>query len=247
MDIHRYIGHSVVKPYHHLSNFNECNIEGSVFVKTLEGGEEVFQERGYVFPSAEHFYWAHFLEKDHDIQRLALGGDLSTLDGLKLIMGEFIGTIKARYWSRKKSIGFVCKILSMKKDGKRINAEKLGMDFQDYPLVQYGPRGSNRTLVFIWKKILIAKYTQNKIHRGILLGTGSDILVELTNNCPEKQFFSAQVEGGKCLSGGRTVGGNIIGGNFHGKISSVVRSYIRREMPPPPVIIRDTSPYKLPT
>ena len=247
MATHRYIGHSTVAPFNKLSNFNECRIEGSIFIKTLGTEEETFQECEYVFPSAEHFYWAHFTDNHSDIERLAVGGDLSTLDGLKLIMGEFVGTVKARYWGKKQNTGVVCKMLSMKKDGKRINAEKLGITLQDYPLIQYGPKGSNKTLVTIWKKILFAKYTQNKIHRGILLGTGSDVLVELTNNSPEKQFFSAKVEGGVCLSGGRTIGGKVIGGNFHGKMSAAVRTHVRRAMPPPPPIVRDPTPYKLPT
>ena len=56
-----------------LSNFSACHITGQVPLST----------KIYTFPSAEHFYVAHFLCPNLAcVERLAIGGDLSTFDGL---------------------------------------------------------------------------------------------------------------------------------------------------------------------
>jgi len=217
----RYFGHGMTKPYTTLSNFNECIIRGYLFVET----EGKFEEREYIFPCSEHYWWAHFMRRHEDISRLAVGGDLSTIDGLKLILGDFIGETKGRYWGRKGSIGIVAKILTQKNEkGERYRAKEIGMCVNDYPLEQYGPSGGNSTLVSIWKKILFAKYTQNSIHRAVLMSTGSEILVDFTRGTPEKKFWTAHVvNGGKRYSAGRIVGGELVGNNFMGKCMMAVR------------------------
>lgn len=221
---HRYFGSGTSQPYNHLSNFHECRVEGSVFVKTAE---ETFEEMVFVFPCAEHYWWAHFMHRPRDIQRLAIGGDLSTVDGLKILLGDGIGAIKARYWGRRGNVGIVSKMLATRKGNKRFRAVNAGIDMSTHPLEKYGEQGKSSTLVDIWKKILVAKYTQNKGHRAVLLSTGSDNLVEFARMHPEKQFWAGQVvDGGVKHAGGRVVGGEVSGNNFVGKCMMATRSHL---------------------
>jgi len=212
----------MTKPYVQLSNMSECKITGYLSVQ-VDGGK--FEQKEYVFPCAEHYWWAHFMPRHEDVSRLAIGGDLSTVDGLKVIHGDFIGTTKGRYWSRKGSVGIVSKMLTHKsEDGKRYKAEELGMCVQEFPLDQYGPPGGHSSLISIWKKILFAKYTQNPVHRAILMSTGSEILVDYTRSTPEKKFWTAHVvNGGERYCGGRIVGGELVGNNFMGKCMMATR------------------------
>lgn len=211
-------------PYNKLSNFHACRIEGSVFVKTIEG---TFEEREFVFPCAEHYWWAHFMHRARDVERLAIGGDLSTVDGLNILLGDGIGAIKAKYWAKKESVGIVSKMLATRRGGKRFRAVKSGIDMSIHPLDQYGSQGDNTTLVNIWKKILVAKYTQNKEHRTVLMSTRSEILVEFDRMHPEKQFWAGKVvDGGIRHSGGRVVGGEVSGNNFMGKCLMATRSHL---------------------
>lgn len=129
-------------PFHMLSNFNECRITGHVFVQEHEdeseqdqhrtAGKEVVErpqdnddahsnvtttrkivDKQFVFPSAEHYWWAHFTKNISDVSRLAVGGDLSTLEGgLCLLLGPEKGAQKAKHWRKKGNVGIVAKMVA---------------------------------------------------------------------------------------------------------------------------------------
>lgn len=70
-------------------------------------------EREFVFPSAEHYWWAHFTPNAADVSRLAVGGDLATLeDGLRLLLGPQLGAQKAKFWRKKGNVGIAAKMLA---------------------------------------------------------------------------------------------------------------------------------------
>lgn len=54
-----------------------------------EDSSERFEERNYTFPCSEHYWWAEFMHRPEDIERLAVGGDLSAFNGLKILLGDF--------------------------------------------------------------------------------------------------------------------------------------------------------------
>lgn len=161
-----------------------------------------------------------FLLRDCDIKRLATGGDLSTLEsGLAhFYEGEELSK-KVKYWSGKGNVGIVPKILAGKKGTRhRKRAMDMGMRMSVHPCDRYGPQGSDRVLAKIWSKILVAKYTQNKEHRDVLIGTGDKHLVEFTR-APvtriRKEFWA-----------GRIIDGRLCGGNYMGKCMMSVREIL---------------------
>lgn len=155
----RYFGSGMSAPFHVLSNFNECRIEGRVYVEN--GGQERGElvERRFVFPSSEHYWWAHFTKDFSDVSRLAVGGDLSTLQrGLCLMLGQEKGRRKTVYWQKKDNVGIVAKMLAAKKrNGSsgvvRFRARELGMVLGLHPVQVYGAQGEISTLEGIWRKI----------------------------------------------------------------------------------------------
>ena len=163
----------------------------------------------FTFPSSEHAWWAHFFVRDCDIRRLAVNGDLSTLQGLKhFYEGEELDK-KISYWSRKDNVGIVAKLLAGKKGTNyRKRASDIGMRMSVHPCEKYGPQGRDSTLGKIWERILLAKYTQNREHYSVLVNTKGRRLVEFTR-APvariEKEFWA-----------GRIVDSKLYGGNYMG-------------------------------
>lgn len=199
---------------HQLSNFNQCSIVGKIWVMT---GFNEYASVEYTFPSSEHYWWAHFFVLDRDVKRLAIGGDLASLEsGLAhFYSGEELKK-KIFYWSKKGNVGIVPKLLAGKKGTKyRKRATDLGMRMSIHPSEKYGAQGADSTLSKIWTKILIAKYTQNKEHRRVLMGTGDARLVEFTR-APEsrirKEFWA-----------GRAIEGKLYGTNYMGDCMISVR------------------------
>lgn len=229
-----------------LSNFNQCRIAGRVFVeldhdadeakqdhghrgaKERTGDEKVVVERDFRFPSAEHYWWAHFTKELDDVERLAVGGDLSTLEsGLCLMLGREKGIQKARYWSKKDSVGIVAKMAAANKKSSgqiRCRAGELGMKMGLHPLEQYGAQGEMSTLESIWNKIQMDKFGQNSEHRASLLSTGSEVLVEFVRMKPEGHMWGGQVRGGIKRSKGLIEGGEMVGRNFTGECLMAVRA-----------------------
>lgn len=67
-----------------LSNFSNCVVTGELFVKIDRFG--YLSKRLFTFPSAEHYWWAHVMEREVDVERLAVGGDISTIEsGLSVL------------------------------------------------------------------------------------------------------------------------------------------------------------------
>ena len=224
----RYFGSRMCKPFNLLSNFSECEIKGEMFVMNSNG---CIGQKEYVFPSSEHFWWAHFLLLDKDISRLAVGGDLSTLEsGLQILLHSNISQRKIKYWKKSCSVGVVAKILAFrdKTSNVRIIAKKLGMTMSIHPMECYGLKSRTYTIVSIWKKILIAKYSQNIRHRMALLSTGEEHLVEFCKTNPEKQFWAGKVKDGSKTNTGIIKGGTLVGNNFMGKCLMATRKEMKK-------------------
>lgn len=260
----RYFGSGMSAPFHMLSNFNECRITGRVYVQqdaqepqqqqrrrkqageagavsTTPSGDDGHRlvEREFLFPSAEHYWWAHFTKNAPDVSRLAVGGDLSTLEGgLRLLLGARAGEQKAKHWRKKNSVGIVAKMVAAANTTKKKNksgakietvhrprAHELGMELGLHPLEQYGPQGNIETLRAIWHKIQTEKFAQNPEHRRVLASTGEETLVEFVRMRPEGHMWGGQVRGGVRRPKGLIVGGGeLVGRNFTGKCLMAVRA-----------------------
>lgn len=227
----RYFGSGMASPFHMLSNLNGCPINGRVYIEQEQQGDEQegnIIEQEFVFPSAEHYWWAHFTKKRSDVARLAVGGDLSTLhDGLCLMLGRERGTQKAAFWRKKNNVGIVSKMLAAnnKSFGKtRCRAGELGMEMGLHPLEQYGEQGHISTLESIWRKIHTEKFAQNSEHRDVLLSTGNEVLVEFVRIRPDGHMWGGQVRGGVKRSKGLVEGGKLVGRNFTGECLMAVRA-----------------------
>lgn len=214
MDSVIYFGSGMKAPYNMLSNFNKCIIKGKIWVMVEFNKYEL---REYTFPSSEHYWWAHFLLRDVDIKRLSIGGDLSTLEtGLPLFYKEDELKNKIQYWSKKNNVGIVTKILAGKLGTqKRKRAHDIGIRMSIHPSEKYGPQGHDSTLNKIWSKILVAKYTQNKIHRDVLVKTREESLVEFTR-CPEDRVDNE-------FWAGRVIDGKLYGKNYMGDCMMSIR------------------------
>ena len=223
---YRYFGSSMGKPMNLLSNFSQCEIECEMYILNEKGR---IVQKSFVFPSAESAWWAHFLVNECDISRLAIGGDLSTLEsGLTVLLGENIGPQKAKYWQKKDNVGIVAKMLAYrdKQTNVRTRAKKIGIEMTIDPSEVYG-MVKKFTLINIWKKILIAKYSQNILHRRALLSTDDAHLVEFCRMNPEKQFWAAQIQDGTKTKSG-IIGGKLVGNNFMGKCLMATRKEMKK-------------------
>lgn len=240
----RYFGSGMSRPFHMLSNFNECRIAGRVFVEHANDrsqhqqdleedteqapGEQALVEREFIFPCAEHYWWAHFTKKLSDVSRLAVGGDLSTVHGgFCLLLGRERGAQKAAHWAKKGNVGIVSKMVAANNKatgGIRCRATELGMEMGQHPLEEYGAQGDIGTLDAIWRKIQTDKFSQNSEHRAVLLSTGSEVLVEMVRMRPDGHMWGGQVRGGVKRSKGLVEGGEVVGRNFMGKCLMTVRA-----------------------
>lgn len=209
-----YFGSGSKFPYHRLSNFNKCSIMMKNYVLV---GVDDYVLKEFVFPSSEHAWWSFFLSDEKDIERLAVNGDLSTLDGLKYFYkGEELKK-KIEYWSKKDNVGIVAKLLAGREGTNyRRRAVKLGMKMSVHPCHMYGPVGNDATLAKIWARILVCKYSQNEKHRAILLSTAEKTLVEFTR-APVTRI-------GKEFWAGRVVDGRLCGKNYMGECLMSVRN-----------------------
>jgi len=103
-------GSGMSSPYNKLSNFNECVVTMRLFV-AVGWGEYALKE--FTFLSSEHARWAHFFVRNCDIKRLAVGGDLSTLEtGLPLLLEGDKLNKALKYWAMKNNVGIVHKLLA---------------------------------------------------------------------------------------------------------------------------------------
>jgi predicted NAD-dependent protein-ADP-ribosyltransferase YbiA (DUF1768 family) len=195
-------------PFNKLANFNACMIRARVWVTWPDGSTALMEME---FPSAEHYWWAHFLEKEQDIRRLAKGGDLATLEiGFRTLgLSEEMVQKKTLYWDKKDNVGIVAKML-------RKRASSINISMRDHIREEYGPPGSRDALVDVWTKILTDKYSQNKAHRKILSSTEGKKLVERDNRAKSTSLWGAKalpVEGrpGRVSLVGVNFMGNLLG------------------------------------
>lgn len=163
-----------------LSNFNACSITAPV----------PYSHKMLTFPSAEHYYVAYFKCSElNDAERLAIGGDLSTWDGMKVVYPRLDNATierKIKYWKRRDMIGII--------------AKKFGSQFR--------VRRNRETDTFNeWVVVLHYKYHQNKQHRDVLLSTGEKHLVEFDRMAKPETIW-----------GGKVVNGIVVGQNQMGKL-----------------------------
>ena len=217
--VHRYFGFKKKKS-DLLANTSSCKIHGNMYF--LKRG--YIQKREFIFPSSEHYYVAHFLSKESDISRLAVNGDLSTIeDGMNLVTSDD----NIEYGDNH--VGMVAKLLAKRNSfGKRSVAEKLGIEMSNEPFEAYGMKNKKSTVVAIWKTILNNKFYQNPEHRRQLLLTSNDILVEFSNSHKNIGFWYGNVIGGTVLDESRIMGGDLKGGNFMGKCMMSTRKDMKK-------------------
>lgn len=215
-----YFGSGMKAPYNKLSNLNECSVTVKLWV--LKNFNE-FYLKEYTFPSAEAAWWAHFLLKDADITRLAIGGDMSNLEtGLGHFYDGEVLAEKIEYWGRKSNVGIVAKLLAAKKGTNiRQTAKELGIYMGTHPVGRYGAQGADSTLTEIWDRILLAKFNQNASHRQVLLDTGDHHLVEFTRTNIDKAY--------KKFWSGRVESNELHGKNFMGECMMRVREVMMYE------------------
>ena len=112
--IYKYIGktNSVGKNNNYLlGNTSRCAIVGNMYFKDKDG---FLQSRDFTFPSAEHYWWAHFLSRRCDLERFSSGGDLAEVNGTTI------------------------KIISKLTNGKREKAISMGLEMSVTPFEAYG-------------------------------------------------------------------------------------------------------------
>lgn len=194
---HVYFGSSSSAVTRKLSNFSDCVVKGRMFVLDSSGG---ISKEEFTFPSSEHMWWAHFMYRRCDISRLAIGGDLSTIEsGLTLLYKSMDSkklSGKIKYWKNRNCVGIVAKVLANrdKKKNLRTRAGEIGLQMSIHPMKEYGKQGDSETLVNIWKDILMSKFSTNMDHRNVLVGTGHKFLVEFCRMHEEKQFWAGKVK-----------------------------------------------------
>ena len=129
------------------------------------------QSRDFTFPSAEHYWWAHFLSRRCDLERFS-SGDLTEVNGTTI------------------------KMISKLTNGKREKAISMGIEMSVTPFEAYGEK-KKKTIESIWNKIFASKFLQNPEHRRALLSTGDSILVEFCKNDSEVGFWNGTIKNGK--------------------------------------------------
>lgn len=170
-----------------LSNFSECVITGKI----------PHSEKVYTFPSSEHYYVAYFrCSKLQDAERLAIGGDLSTWEGMRFVYPKLDKDgveKKTKYWKRRGMIGIIAKMFAKTVDKfEKIEDEKSFWD--------------------MWVHILTSKYSQNEKHKKKLMSTSGTHLVEFDRMAKPSTRWAAKV-----------VDGELVGQNYMGKLMMHVR------------------------
>jgi len=182
-----------------LSNFYACHITGTV-------NNDV-----YTFPSAEHYYVAHLCHDQTCVRRLAVGGDLSTIEtGMSIVypkLGPDDIKRKINYWTRNNMVGIIAKMY-----GKMINRQEIPSDWEAFRQ--------------LWVKILTAKYTQNEQLMQVLLSTGQTRLVEFDRMASSHTTWAGRIVNGVDRGQGRREGGELIGRNYMGDMMTYIRSVI---------------------
>jgi predicted NAD-dependent protein-ADP-ribosyltransferase YbiA (DUF1768 family) len=184
-----------------LSNFYACNITGTVNNNT------------YIFPSVEHYYVAHLCQDHSCVSRLAVGGDLSTIEtGMGIIYHKLSpDDIKKKitYWKKYNMVGIIAKMY-----GKMINRQELPSDWDAFRQ--------------LWVKILTAKYTQNEQLMQVLISTGYTRLVEFDRMASPHTTWAGRIVNGIDRGQGRREGGELIGKNYMGDMMTYIRNVMRK-------------------
>ena len=171
------------------------------------------------YPSSEHAYQALQKFEPEERHRFETGGDLATLHGLGLFYKADVAQKKSAYWNKHQMIGIVPKMASNPAWAKKL---KLRMQ-------KHNPEAEHMHLSAIkslFKRILLAKYRQNPMHRAKLLGTGDKHLIEFGRGSKREALagrsplWTALVEKDT---------GILYGGNLMGEMVMEVRELLRAE------------------
>jgi predicted NAD-dependent protein-ADP-ribosyltransferase YbiA (DUF1768 family) len=178
-------------PLNKLSNFNLCKIKG------------VIDNEIYIFPSAEHYYLAHFMKNKNDIKKLEIGSEFSEYKSLKYFFKEDKIPNKIKYWSKKNNIGIIAKMIKNNPDKVNIILKTI----------------THKEKEIIWTKIITDKYTQNEEHQKILLDTSDKLLIEFGKGSKKDSYYTAKV-----------VDDEIIGKNYMGKKLMEIRKKLQNKL-----------------
>lgn len=162
---------------------------------------------GRVYATSEHAYQALRVEEE-DRDRMAVGGDLGGLEGLKVILGEEEGKKKMDWWGRGevKLSGIVAKMV--------VKEERNGKLEVPLKLKKGDLEGKDE----IFMRILLAKWEASKKFRDALRASGDRVLVELDRGAARKN--------GKSVWGGVVKNGVVVGENRMGKLMMELRRQV---------------------
>lgn len=166
---------------------------------------------GHVWPSAEHHFQAWLRVHPDDWHRLALGGDLCSLDALKLFYTAEVAAKKIKYWSFKNEptcVGIVAKMIVNPKWN-----DKLAI-----PLRLVHREVSPTQMNAAWRLILTTKLEACPQFRKALKATGDKILIEY-----DRMAKSKSEEGNPPFWTGMYKDGVIHGTNYMGKMMMEIR------------------------
>lgn len=186
-----------------LSNLKRAIIRGAI--EPIMGAPEIVPDpEMHLYPSAEHYYVAHFAPLA-DKHLFYVDGALASWDDAVRICypraRESVRANKVSYWRTRDMIGVFAKIY-----GNRANFAKCG---------------DMNVLRVLWFRILNAKFGQNPDLRRVLVGTGSRILIEFDRK-------ACRENADQIFWGARVIGGEIVGQNVMGEFMQLARDRFTR-------------------
>jgi len=190
-----------------------------------------FELDGQAWPSSEHAYQACAKVHKDDWRRFGVDGDLGSLEsGLKRVFPERDYAKKLKHYSAKGSrpemVGIVAK-MAVRPD----IAKKLGLRLM--PLTETEKWMEAIKALFV--RILFAKYKQNPAYKALLMGTGTQHLVEFSRGAERETLkgrpplWTGMVVNGSKLGLGLMVGGELMGQNLQGELQMMVRRNLSSE------------------
>ena len=167
---------------------------------------------GHIWPSTEHYFQAWLRVDPEDWHRLALGGDLSSLDALKLLYAPEVAAKKIRHWTFSAEpicVGIVAKMV-VNPDWNRKLATPLKLVTRDV---------SPKQMSDLWMRILTTKFEACPQFRTALKASGNKLLVEF-----DRMAKSKSDKGKEPFWTGMVKDGVIYGHNMMGKYMMSVRA-----------------------
>ena len=171
---------------------------------------------GRLWPSTEHFFQAWHKVAAQDRHRLEVGGDLDSLQALKLLFGPEVGAKKMKKWTFKDGqgeavvcVGIVAKMLTKKKHNDMLT-KPLKLETREVALEEHKA---------VWTMILMAKVDACPPFRKALQASGNKMLVEFDRHAKAKS-----ARGSPPFWTGMVKDGVLYGHNFMGSLMMEIRA-----------------------